>query len=102
MTAAAALISTGAMAQSTVVTTTGAGRAAIQIEPEYLTKIHACVTEHKIRSVEIRKHIVVGSPVPRGVELEALPTEWGPSLTQYRDVYSGNRVMLVEPETTVV
>jgi hypothetical protein len=103
MTAAAALISTGALAQSTVVTTTtGAGHAAVQIEPEYRTKIHTYVTEHKIRPVETREHIIVGSPVPRGVELEAVPTEWGPSLTKYRYVYSGNRVMLVDPETRTV
>jgi hypothetical protein len=37
--------------------------------------------------------------VPRGVELEAVPTKWGPSLTKYRYVYSGNRVMWVDPET---
>jgi len=96
--AAAALISTGAIAQSTVVTTTGAGRA-VQIEPEYRTKIHTYVTEHKIRPVETREHIVVGS---RDVELEAAPTEWGPSLTKYRYVYSGNRVMLVDPATRTV
>jgi hypothetical protein len=100
--AAAALISTGAMAQSTVVTTTGAGHAAVQIEPEYRTRIHTYVTEHKVRPVETREHIVVGSPVPRDLELEAVPTEWGPSLTKYRYVYSGNRVMLVDPETRTV
>jgi Protein of unknown function (DUF1236) len=27
---------------------------------------------------------------------------WGPSLTKYRYVYSGNRVMLVDPETRTV
>jgi hypothetical protein len=102
MTAAAVLISTGAMAQSTVVTTTGAGHAAVQIEPEYRTKIRTYVVEHKIRPVETREHIVVGSPVPHGVELEAVPTEWGPSLTKYRYVYSGNRVMLVDPATRTV
>ena len=100
--AAAALISTGAMAQSTVVTTTRAGRGAVQIEPEYRTRIHTYVTENKIRPVETREHILVGSPVPRDVELEAVPTEWGPSLTKYRYVYSGNRVMLFDPETRTV
>ena len=88
--AAAALISTGAMAQSTVVTTTGTGHtAAVQIEPEYRTKIRSYVTEHKIRPIDSREKIVVGSPVPRDVELEAVPAEWGPSLTKYRYVYSG-------------
>jgi len=101
--AAAALISTGAMAQSTVVTTTGAGHAAaVQIEPEYRTKIRTYVTEHKVRPVQTREKIVVGQPVPREVELEAVPADWGPSLTKYRYVYSGERVMLVDPSTRTV
>ena len=100
---AAMLVSTGAFAQSTVVTTTGTRHSGvIQIEPEYRTKIRTYVTEHKIRPVETREKIVVGSPVPRDVELEAVPTEWGPSLTKYRYVYSGERVMLVDPETRAV
>jgi uncharacterized protein DUF1236 len=102
ITAAVALISSGAMAQSTVVTTTGTGRAAVQIEPEYRTKIRSYVTEHKVRPIESREKIVVGSPVPRDVELEAVPDEWGPSLTKYRYVYSGERVMLVDPATRTV
>ena len=100
--AAAALISTGAFAESTVVTTTGTARTAVQIEPEYRTRIRSYVTEHKIRPIETRERIVVGSPVPREVELEAVPTEWGPSLTRYRYVYSGEHVMLVDPETRTV
>ena len=102
-TAMVALISTGAMAQSTVVTTTGTGHtAAVQIEPEYRTKIRTFVTEHKVRPVETREKIVVGQPVPREVELEAVPADWGPSLTKYRYVYSGERVMLVDPATRTV
>lgn len=102
--ATAALISTGAMAQSTVVTTTtGTGHAAaVQIEPEYRTKIRTYVTEHKVRPVTAREKIVVGQPVPREVELEAVPADWGPSLTKYRYVYSGERVMLVDPSTRTV
>ena len=44
----------------------------------------------------VRK-IVVGGRVPADVELEAVPADWGPSLTKYRYVYSGDRVMLVDP-----
>ncbi|MBR0915432.1 DUF1236 domain-containing protein [Bradyrhizobium japonicum] len=103
-TAMAALISTGAVAQSTVVTTTtGTGHAAaVQIEPEYRTKIRTYVTERKVRPVETREKIVVGQPVPREVEREAVPADWGPSLTKYRYVYSGERVMLVDPSTRTV
>jgi len=102
--AAAALLSSGAFAQSTVVeTTTGKAHAGtVRIEPEYRTRIHSYVTEHKIRPVQTREKIVVGSPVPRDVELEAVPAEWGPSIAKYRYVYSGERVMLVDPETRTV
>jgi Protein of unknown function (DUF1236) len=99
--AAAAMLSTGALAQNTVVTT-GAGHSAVRIEPEARTRIHSYVTEHKIRPVEMREKIAIGAPVPRDVELEAVPAEWGPSLTRYRYVYSGQRVILVDPETRAV
>ncbi|MHC2336241.1 hypothetical protein ACVIW0_005530 [Bradyrhizobium sp. USDA 4454] len=52
--------------------------------------------------METREKIVVGQPVPREVELEAVPAEWGPSLTKYRYVYSRERVMLVDPSTREV
>ncbi|WP_027580174.1 DUF1236 domain-containing protein [Bradyrhizobium sp. Ai1a-2] len=102
LSAAVALISSGAFAQSTVVTTTGAGRAAVQIEPEYRTRIKTYVTEHKVRPVTTKERIVVGGTIPSDVELEAVPSDWGPSLTKYRYVYSGERVMLVDPGTRTV
>ncbi|WP_338830634.1 DUF1236 domain-containing protein [Bradyrhizobium sp. 27S5] len=102
LTSAILLSSAGAFAQTTV-TTTGAGHtAAVQIEPEYRTRIRGYVTEHKIRPIETREKIVVGTTVPRDVELEAVPTEWGPSVTKYRYIYSGERVMLVDPATRTV
>ena len=103
--AAASLVATMATAQTTVVTpgtTTGAAGATIQIEPEYRTRIKRYVTEHKIRPVETRERIVVGAKVPTDVELAPVPSDWGPSVTKYRYVYSGNRVMLVDPGTRTV
>lgn len=103
LSAAAVLISTGAFAQSTVVTTTGTGHAAaVQIEPQYRTKIKSYVTEHRVRPVTTKEKIVVGGTVPSDVELEAVPADWGPSLTKYRYVYSGERVMLVDPGSRTV
>src|SRR5579859_2069143 len=92
ITATAVLLSSSAFAQSTVVTTTGSGRAAVQIEPEHRARIRTYVTEHHIRPVETRERIAIGAPVPRDVELEAVPADWGPSLVRYRYVYSGNHV----------
>ncbi|MBW7972542.1 DUF1236 domain-containing protein [Bradyrhizobium sp. BR 10289] len=103
LSAAAVMLSTGAFAQSTVVTTTGTGHAAaVQIEPQYRTKIHSYVTERRVRPVTTKEKIVVGATVPSDVELEAVPSDWGPSLTKYRYVYSGERVMLVDPGTRTV
>lgn len=103
LTAAASLAATMANAQSTTTTvTTGTGAAAVQIEPEYRTRIKSYVTEHKIRPVETRERIVVGSRVPSDVELAPVPSDWGPSVVKYRYVYSGNRVMLVDPGTRTV
>jgi len=103
--AAASLVATMANAQTTTTTTettVGTAGAAVRIEPEYRTRIKSYVTEHKIRPVESRERIVVGAKVPSDIELEAVPSDWGPSVTKYRYVYSGNRVMLVDPGTRTV
>ncbi len=97
--AAGGMMSADASAQSTVVTTTGVGRSTVQIEQEYRTKLRSYVTEHHVRPVVTQERIVVGSPVPRDVELEAVPSDWGPSLGRYRYVYFGEHVMLVDPES---
>ena len=102
LTAAAVLITTGAFAQSTVTTTTGAGRADVMIEPEARTKIKTYVTQNKIRPIATKERIVVGATVPSDVELVTVPSDWGPSLTKYRYVYSNDRVMLVDPGTRAV
>ena len=97
----ASLAATMANAQTTV-TTTGAAPAAVQIELRYRTKIKTYITEHKLRPVTTTEKIVVGAKVPSDVELVVVPSDWGPSLTKYRYVYSGDRVMLVDPGTRTV
>jgi hypothetical protein len=101
MAAAASILATAATAQTTV-TTTGTGSAAIQIEPQYRTKIKSYVTEKRIRPVVTQERIAVGATVPASVELEAVPADWGPSVSRYRYVYSNDRVMLVDPGTRTV
>jgi hypothetical protein len=102
LSAAFVLVATGAFAQTTVTTTTGTGHSVVQIEPEYRTRIKTYVTEHKLRPVATKEKIVVGTKLPSDVDLEAVPSDWGPSLTKYRYVYSGDRVMLVDPGTRTV
>ena len=58
--------------------------------------------EKKVRPVTTQERIVVGAKVPTSVELEAVPADWGPSVSKYRYVYSNNRVMLVDPGTRTV
>jgi hypothetical protein len=99
--AAASLAATLANAQ-TGTATTGAATATVQIEPQYRTKIKTYITEQKIRPVQTREKIIVGATVPSDVELEAVPADWGPTLTKYRYVYSSDRVMLVDPGTRTV
>jgi hypothetical protein len=100
--AAASLGATIANAQTTVTTTTGTGNAAVQIEPQYRTKIKSYITEHKVHPVATKEKIVVGARVPADVDLVAVPSDWGPSLAKYRYVYSNDRVMLVDPGSRTV
>ena len=102
LTAAASLIATSAVAQTTVTTTTGTGRADVLVEPEARTRIKTYVTEKKIHPIATKERIVVGATVPSDVELVAVPSDWGPSLTKYRYVYSNDRVMLVDPGSRTV
>jgi hypothetical protein len=102
MAAAVSILATAATAQTTVTTTTGVGSGAIQIEPQYRTKIKSYVTEKRVRPLTTQERIVVGAKVPASVELEPVPADWGPSVTKYRYVYSNDRVMLVDPGTRTV
>jgi hypothetical protein len=102
MSAAASLVATAAFAQTAVTTTAGPVGGTVQIEPQYRTKIKSYVTEHKVRPVTTKEKIVVGGRVPADVQLETVPADWGPSLTKYRYVYSGERVMLVDPGTRTI
>jgi uncharacterized protein DUF1236 len=97
--AAAGLMTTSAIAQTSVTTTTGVARESVQIEPEYRTRIKSYVTEKKLRPVTTTERIAVGASVPREVELHAVPSDWGPSVTKYRYVYSNDRVMFVDPDS---
>src|SRR5262249_56669427 len=88
-----------AQAQSTTVTTGVAPSASVTIEPECRTRIRSYVVENHIRPVESRERVVVGATLPADVELQAVPSDWGPSLAPYRYVYTNEHVVLVEPSS---
>lgn len=69
----------------------------VVIEPEQRTHIREYVTRERIAPVQTEKRIVVGESLPADVELRAVPQAWGPQLTKYKYIYSGDRVYLVEP-----
>jgi hypothetical protein len=78
-----------ALAQSAVVT----------IEPEQRTTIKQYVVEEKIKPITVRERISVGATLPGDVELQAVPSTWGPTVSKYRYVYSNDNVYLVEPDS---
>ncbi|MFZ0985832.1 MAG: DUF1236 domain-containing protein, partial [Pseudolabrys sp.] len=45
----------------------------------------------------VKERISVGGTLPADVELQTVPSTWGPRFTKYRYVYSNDRVYLVEP-----
>jgi hypothetical protein len=98
--AAALLLVGSAAAQSTTVTTTApSAGASVTIAPEQRTRIKQYVVQNKVKPYAMRERMVVGTTLPADVELSTVPNEWGPGLTQYRYVYSGDHIGLVDPSS---
>ncbi len=93
--AAFTLIAGGASAQTTGVGVTGT----VEIAPEQRTVIRRYVVDRNVAPAMIRERVVVGSALPEEVELRAVPSDWGPGVSQYRYVYYDNNVVLVEPSS---
>ena len=70
-----------------------------RITAEQRTTIRQYVTTHRIAPVRMSQGVAVGAVLPADVELAAAPSEWGPSFSTYRYVYSGDNVYLVEPQS---
>jgi hypothetical protein len=90
---AASLMATGAVFAQTV---------SVEISPEQRTRIKEYVVKEKVRPVTIKERVTVGATLPADVNLAAVPQDWGPSVSRYRYVYSGNRIVLVEPSSRKV
>jgi hypothetical protein len=99
---AASIIATLAGAPA-LAQTVGVGPAeTVVIEPEQRTVIKQYVTKEKVAPLKIEEKISVGARLPADVELRAVPSAWGPKLSKYRYVYSGDHVYLVEPSNRTV
>jgi hypothetical protein len=96
----AVVLASPAMAQSTTVTTTSPGPGAtVTVAPEHRTVIKRYVTEKKVRPVTVKERVTVGATLPADVQLEAVPSDWGPEVSRYRYVYTNDNVVLVEPSS---
>ena len=98
--AAVLALSLPACAHSTTITTEAprAG-ATVTIAPEQRTKIKQYVVQQKVKPMTVEKRVTVGATLPADVELHSVPADWGPGLSSYRYVYSGDDVVLVEPSS---
>lgn len=88
--AAAALLSTGALAQT------------VELAPDQRTKIKQYLTTQKVAPVTVKEKLAVGTTLPADVRLTPVPADWGPSVTKYQYIYSDNHVYFVEPSTRKV
>src|SRR4029077_11145606 len=76
--------------------------AVVQIAPKQRTMIKEYVIKEKVKPVTISERISVGATLPANVQLEAVPSTWGPSVSKFRYVYHNNNVVLVEPSSRKV
>ena len=73
--------------------------AGISFAPEQRTRIKEYVVKERVRPYVAKERIVVGSTLPADVELHSVPSDWGPSVSRYRYVYSNDRIHFVDPSS---
>jgi hypothetical protein len=73
--------------------------AGINFAPEQRTRIKEYVVKERVAPVTVRERISVGATLPPDVELRAVPSDWGPSVSRYRYVYADDHVYFVEPSS---
>ncbi len=74
----------------------------VEIAPEQRTRIKEYVVKEKVKPITVKERISVGATLPAEVELQAVPSTWGPTFSKYRYVYSDNNVYFVEPSSRKV
>ena len=71
----------------------------ITVEPAQRTIIREYVERESVPVFEMDRDLTVGQSVPDEVELSVVPQQWGPGMTNYRYIYTDDRVYLVEPSS---
>ena len=79
-----------------------AQRATIELAPEQRTRIKEYVVKEKVAPVTVKERLHVGAKLPADVELRSVPSDWGPSVSRYKYIYSDNRVHFVDPSSREV
>ena len=74
----------------------------VELAPDQRTRIKEYVVKEKVKPVTVKERISVGATLPADVELQAVPSDWGPSVSKYRYVYSNNNVYFVDPTSRKV
>ena len=71
----------------------------VELAPEQRARIKEYVVKERVRPYTAREALSIGATVPVEVELYTVPSDWGPSVSRYRYVYSGDRVYFVDPSS---
>jgi Protein of unknown function (DUF1236) len=83
-----------AFAQTTVGVRSGT---TVVVEPEQRQVIKQYIVKERVAPVRVKERVTVGEALPADVELQPVPSTWGPKLTRYKYIYSDNHVYLIEP-----
>ena len=92
----------GVTALGVIASSQAFAQATITFAPEQRTKIKEYVVKQRVAPVTIKERVTVGATIPAGVELRAVPSDWGPSVSRYRYVYHGDDVVFVDPSNRKV
>ena len=76
--------------------------AGISFAPEQRTRIKEYVVKERVAPVTMRERVRVGTRLPADVELRSVPSDWGPSVSKYRYIYSNDNIYFVEPSSREV
>ena len=91
-TAAALMLSAQAFAEGTTV----------QIDPTQRQTIKQYVVKEKVPAVKVKERLHVGATLPSDVQLRDVPSDWGPSVSRYKYVYTDNGIHFVDPTSRQV
>lgn len=88
-----------AAATALVASSTVFAQVSVTIGQPEQTRIKEYVVKEKVKPVMIKEKVTVGATLPSDVELQTAPSDWGPTASKYRYIYTNDHVVLVEPSS---